>query len=311
MNKISLPTRDAFGAILMELAEETKNLYVVDADIGTSMRTTEFSRKYPDYHVNVGIAEQCCAGVAAGLATLGKIPFISTYAVFGSMRMIEQIRQSICYPNLNVKIACSHGGLTPANDGGSHQGIEDMGIMRTLPNMRVIMGADYNSTKKLLEQMVKTDGPAYIRFTRDAVPGIYDEDEEFTIGIAKTLRKGSDITIIAIGDVMILALEAHNRLQKIGISARVIDMHTIKPIDDSAIKAAMKETSGIITIEDHNIIGGLGSAVCEVVGENGGCPVFRLGIRDKFGESGTYDVLLKEHKITTDEIVSKAKILLK
>jgi len=258
----------------------------------------------------VGIAEQTCAGVAAGLATLGKIPFISTYAVFGSMRMIEQIRQSICYPNLNVKIACSHGGLTPANDGGSHQGIEDMGIMRTLPNMRVIMGADYNATRKLVAQMAKTKGPAYIRFTRDAVPGIYDEDEEFTIGEAKTLRGGSDITIIAVGDVMMLALNAADKLNEIGISTRVLDMHTIKPIDDKAILKAMAETRGIITVEDHNIINGLGSAVCEVACEHGGFPVHRIGIKDRFGESGPYETLLKEHDITIDEIISKAKLLL-
>lgn len=312
MSKITKPTRDAYGAALLELGEEVEELYVVDADIGKSMRTVPFQEKFPEKHVNVGIAEQNCAGVACGLATLGKIPIISTYAVFGSMRMLEQVRQSACYPNLNVKVACSHGGLTPANDGGSHQGIEDMGIYRTIPNMTVIMGADYNSTKKLVKSMVKDHvGPCYIRFTRDAVPGIYDEDATFEIGKANLLVEGDDVTIIAVGDVMSIALDAAKDLEAKGISARVLDMHTIKPLDNEAVIKAIKETKGIITIEDHTIINGLGSAVSEVVCENGGGKVYRVGISDVFGESGPYDVLLKQHNITAEEIVAKAELILK
>jgi transketolase len=310
MSIITKPTRDAFGDVLLELGAEVDNMYVVDADIGKSMRTVPFKEQFPEKHVNVGIAEQNAAGVACGLATLGKVPIISTYAVFGSMRMLEQVRQSACYPNLNVKIACSHGGLTPANDGGSHQGIEDMGIYRTIPNMTVIMGADYNATKKLIRSMVTEHvGPCYIRFTRDAVPGIYDEDATFEIGKANTFVEGDDVTIIAVGDVMSIALEAVNKLKNNGISARLLDMHTIKPLDEEAVLKALKETKGIVTVEDHNIINGLGSAVAEIVCENGGGQVYRVGIQDKFGESGPYEVLLAENRITSDEIVAKVELI--
>lgn len=307
MTKITKPTRDAFGDELLVLGGEIDNLYIVDVDVSKSMRTQPFHQKYPEKAINVGIAEQCAAGIAAGLATTGKLPIISTYAVFGSMRMVEQIRQSICYPNLNVKIACSHGGLTPANDGGSHQGIEDMGILRTIPNMKVIMGADYNSTRKLLRAMTQDEGATYIRFTRDAIPGIYDEDEEFEIGVAKQLREGNDVTIIAVGDVLFFALEAADALKGQGINARVLDMHTIKPLDTDAVFKALKETKGIVTVEDHNIINGLGSAVAEFVCENGGGIVKRVGIKDKFGESGPYHVLLAENGITSEAIAEKAK----
>lgn len=305
MAKITKPTRDAFGDELMVLGEELDNLVVVDADVGKSMRTQPFSEKFPEKSVNVGIAEAACAGVAAGLATVGKLPFISTYAVFGSMRMLEQIRQSICYTNLNVKIACSHGGLTPANDGGSHQGIEDMGILRTIPGMKVIMGADYNATRCLLRKMTKDYGPTYIRFTRDAVEGIYDEDVELEIGVANKIMDGNDVTIIAVGDIMAIALKAAQKLVEQGISVRLLDMHTIKPLDEKAVLSALKETKGIVTVEDHNIINGLGSAVSEFVCENGGGIVNRVGIRDKFGSSGPYEVLLEKNGITQENIMDK------
>lgn len=310
-NTKGLPTRDAFGDEMVVLGKENPDIYVVDCDIGKSCKTVEFSKSLPKQHINVGIAEQNAAGVAAGLATCGKIPFVSTYAVFGSMRMSEQIRQEICYPKLNVKIACSHGGLTPANDGASHQGIEDMGIMRTLPNMTVIMGADYYSTRKLIRQVAKMNGPAYIRFTRDAIPFIYDENEEFEIGKAKVLREGSNVAIIAIGDIMSIALEAADRLKEEGISVRLLDMHTLKPLDVEAVKAAVLETGRIITVEDHNILNGLGSAVSEVVAEIGGAVVRRIGIQDKFGESGPYESLLADNGITVDNIIKTAKQLLK
>lgn len=305
-----LPTRDAFGDEMVLLGKDNPDIYIVDCDIGKSCKTIEFSKALPKQHINVGIAEQNAAGVAAGLATCGKIPFVSTYAVFGSMRMSEQIRQEICYPKLNVKIACSHGGLTPANDGASHQGIEDMGIMRTLPNMTVIMGCDYYSTRKLVRELAKMDGPAYIRFTRDAIPFIYDENEEFEIGKAKVLRKGNDITIIANGDIMSIALEAADRLKEEGINVRLLDMHTIKPLDVDAVKAAVIETGKIITVEDHNIMNGLGSAVSEVVAEMGNAKLRRIGIQDKFGESGPYKDLLASNGITVENIIAKAKELI-
>ena len=260
--------------------------------------------------MNVGIAEANCCGVAAGLATCGKIPFVTTYAVFGSMRMCEQIRQEICYPHLNVKIACSHGGLTPANDGASHQGIEDMGIMRTLPNMTVIMGCDYHSTRKLIAAAAEFDGPVYLRFTRDAVPMIYDENAEFTIGKANLLRDGNDVAIIANGEIMSIAVKAAEKLAEEGISARVLDMHTLKPLDKDAVQKCIHEIGKVVTIEDHNILNGLGSAVSEVVAENGKGMVRRIGIQDKFGESAPYERLLEKNGITVEAVVAAAKEML-
>ena len=254
----SHPTRDAYGEEILALGRKNKAIYVVDCDIGKSCKTIPFAKELPGQHVNVGIAEQNAAGVAAGLATCGKVPFVTTYAVFGSMRMVEQIRQEVCYPKLNVKIACSHGGLTPANDGASHQGIEDMGILRTIPNMTVVMGCDYASTRKLVRAAAEYYGPVYLRFTRDAVPDIYDEDEEFIIGKAKELRSGKDVAIIANGEIMSLALEACDALASMGIHATLLDMHTIKPLDTEAVSKVLRECKGVVTVEDHNIINGLG-----------------------------------------------------
>ena len=264
-----IATRVGFGEEIVALGKENKDIYVVDIDIGKSCKTQEFRKELPMQHLNVGIAEQNGAGVAAGLATTGKIPFVVTYAVFGSLRMAEQIRQEICYTNLNVKIACSHGGLTPANDGASHQGIEDMGVLRTIPNMRVVMPADYYAAKALVRQAAEIYGPVYLRFTRDAVPVIYDENQKFEIGKAIQIQDGSDVALIANGDTVILAIRAAEELAKEGISARVIDMHTIKPLDVDCVKACIDDIGKIITVEDHNIINGLGSAVCEVAAESG------------------------------------------
>lgn len=304
------PTRDAYGEEILALGKENKNIYVVDCDIGKSCKTIPFAKELPQQHVNVGIAEQNACGVAAGLATCGKIPFVTTYAVFGSMRMSEQIRQEVCYPKLNVKIACSHGGLTPANDGASHQGIEDMGILRTIPNMTVIMGCDYASTKKLIRAAAEYYGPVYLRFTRDPVPDIYDEDEEFVIGKAKELRSGKDVAIIANGEIMSLALMAADQLEQEGIHATVLDMHTIKPLDNAAVEKVLKECKGVVTVEDHNIINGLGSAVCEVAAELGIGKVKRIGIRDNFGESAPYERLLEKNGITIEAIVEACKSMM-
>ncbi|MGE7167788.1 transketolase family protein [Bacillus altitudinis] len=302
-------TREAFGDEIVKLGKENQHIYVIDIDIGKSCKTGEFIKQLPNQHVNVGIAEQNGAGLAAGLATTGKIPFVSTYAVFGSLRMAEQIRQEICYPNLNVKIACSHGGLTPGNDGGSHQAIEDMGVLRTFPNMTVIMGSDYYSTRKLIKEAANTYGPMYLRFTRDAVPMIYDEHEEFVIGKAKKLRSGKDIAIIANGDTVYLALEAVKKLEEQGIEASLLDMHTIKPLDREAVVECL-DIGRMITVEDHNILNGLGSAVCEVAAEEGRGKVKRIGVQDRFGESAPYEKILEINGITIENIINTAKDML-
>lgn len=247
--------------------------------------------------------------MAAGLATCGKIPFVVTYAVFGSLRMAEMIRQEICYTNLNVKIACSHGGLTPANDGASHQAIEDMGVLRTIPNMTVIMPADYYAAKKLVRAAAEYDGPVFLRFTRDAVPIIYDEKTEFTIGKAHLLREGGDVAILANGDTVCLALKAAEELEKKGITARVVDVHTIKPLDAEAVQKAVNEIGKIVTVEDHNILNGLGSAVCEVAAEMGKGKVKRIGVQDQFGESAPYEVLMEKNGITVENIIAQAEKL--
>lgn len=306
---IKKATREAFGDEMLKLGKENKDIYIVDIDIGKSCKTGAFAKEFPKQHINVGIAEQNGCGVAAGLATTGKIPFVSTYAVFGSLRMAEQIRQEVCYPKLNVKIACSHGGLTPANDGASHQCIEDMGVLRTFPNMTVIMGADYNSTRKLVKQAAEIYGPVYLRFTRDAIPVIYDENEEFEIGKAKKIMDGEDIAIIANGDTVYLALEAAKRLKEEGISVKLLDMHTIKPLDRAAVLDCLG-TGKIITVEDHNIINGLGSAVCEVIAEEGKGVVRRIGVQDQFGQSAPYEKLMEINGITIENIVATAKELL-
>lgn len=306
-----IATRDGFGDEIVALGKENRNILIVDADIGKSCKTGAFRKELPDQYLNVGIAEQNCAGVAAGLATCGKIPFVVTYAAFGSMRMVEMIRQEICYPHLNVKIACSHGGVTPANDGASHQAIEYMGILRTIPNMTVIMPADYHSARKLVRAAAEFDGPVYLRFTRDAVPVIYDETEEFEIGKAKQLRAGSDVAIIANGDTVRLALEAAEVLAAQGVETRVLDMHTIKPLDEAAVLDCINSIGRIVTVEDHNILNGLGSAVCELAAETGRGKVKRLGIQDQFGMSAPYERLLAMNGVTVENIVDSAKALMK
>lgn len=309
-------TRAGFGEEILKLGKENPDILVIDADIGKSCKTGDFRKELSsEYHddknqyVNVGIAEQNAAGVAAGLATCGKVPFVVTYAVFGSLRMCEMIRQEICYPNLNVKIACSHGGLTPANDGASHQAIEDMGVLRTLPNMTVIMPADYVAAKKLTRQAAETYGPMYLRFTRDAIPQIYDEDAEFVIGKANQLKEGKDVAIIANGDTVRLALDAAKELEAKGITARVLDMHTIKPLDTEAVTACINEMGKVITVEDHNILNGLGSAVCEVAAEMGKGIVKRIGVQDQYGQSAPYERLLAMNGITVENIVKTAEEL--
>ena len=310
MNEVKKATRDGFGEEIVLLGKENRDLVVLDVDIGKSCKTGAFRKELPEQYLNVGIAEQNGAGVAAGLATCGKIPFVVTYAAFGSMRMCEMIRQEICYPHLNVKFACSHGGVTPANDGASHQAIEDMGILRTIPNMTVIMPADYWAARKLVRAAAEFDGPVYLRFTRDAIPVFYDENAVFEIGKANWLREGKDVSLIANGDTVRLALQAADLLAGEGISAQVLDMHTIKPLDVEAVERCIRETGKIITVEDHNILNGLGSAVAEVVAESGKAVLRRVGIQDQFGMSAPYERLLEMNGITAEHIVELARGLM-
>lgn len=311
MSEVLKATRDGFGEEIVKLGKKDNDIYVVDVDIGKSCKTGAFRSELPEQYLNVGIAEQNAAGVAAGLATCGKVPFVVTYAVFGSLRMCEMIRQEICYPNLNVKIACSHGGVTPANDGASHQSIEDMGVLRTIPNMTVLMPADYYSAKKLVAAAAEYDGPVYLRFTRDAIPVIYDEDTEFEIGKAYKLKEGKDVAIIANGDTVSIAMKAAEELEKKGVSVKLLDMHTIKPLDVDAVMECVNEIGKIITVEDHNIMNGLGSAVSEVAVETGKATVKRIGIQDQFGQSAPYQRLLEMNGITVENIVKTAEDLLK
>ncbi len=305
-----IPTRNGFGDALIELGDENAAVYVVECDIAKSTKTDMFAKQFPDRHINVGIAEQNAAGFASGLATMGYIPFVSTYAVFGSMRMCEQVRTSVCYPKLNVKIACSHGGITPANDGVTHQAIEDMGIYRTIPNMTVIMPADYYAAKALVKACAKYEGPTYLRFTRDAVPVLYDENETFEIGRAKVLKDGKDIALVAIGDMVCLALDAAKILHDKGYSVKVVDMFTLKPLDEECIEDICDNIGKIVTVEDHNRLNGLGSAVCDVVATKGNATVRKVGLQDTFAESAQYDELLQKYKMSAGHIVSCALELL-
>ena len=298
--------REVYAELLAEAMERNEKVCTVDADLAKANGTHGLRYRFPGRALDVGIAEQNGAALSAGLASTGKIPFVVTYAVFGSLRMCEMIRQEMCYTNLNVKIACSHGGVTPANDGASHQAIEDLGVLRTIPNITVIQPADYVSARKLVRASAETYGPMYLRFTRDAVPVIYDENQEFTIGKAVRLRDGKDVAIIAIGDTVRLALDAARELESKGISARVLDMHTLKPLDNEAVDACINDIGKIITVEDHNIINGLGSAVCERAAEAGKGKVVRIGIQDCFGQSAPYERLLAVNGITVENIVEKA-----
>ena len=269
-------------------------------------KTNIFAKEFPNRFFDIGIAEQDMMSTAAGMATCGNIPFASTFAVFAAGRAYDQIRNSICYPNLNVKICATHAGITVGEDGATHQMIEDLSLMRTLPNMMVLSPSDDTQTKWMIEEISKIEGPTYVRLCRLATPVIYDENQIFEIGKGVQIGDGTDCTIIATGVTVSEAIKAKEDLETKGINARVIDMHTIKPIDKELIIRCAKETKRIITVEDHNIIGGLGSAVCEVLSENYPCKVTRLGIKDTFGKSGKAEELMKYFGITSEAIVEEA-----
>jgi transketolase len=302
-----IATRDAYGKALRELGAEMENVVVLDADLSKSTKTADFAKEYPQRFFNMGIAEANLMGVAAGMAAAGKIPFASTFAVFATGRAFEQIRNSIAYPKLNVKIAATHAGITVGEDGGSHQAIEDIALMRAVPNMTVIVPADGIETALAVKAAAKYEGPVYLRLGRPKVPVLYDEAYDFTIGKGVTLREGKDAAVIATGIMVGKALEAAELLAKEGIFPRVINIHTIKPIDREIILKAAVETGAIVTAEEHSIIGGLGSAVCEVCSENAPVPVQRIGIEDVFGESGAPDELMEKFGLTPQAIVERVK----
>lgn len=300
-----IATRDAYGQALIELGKTNPDVVVLDADLSQSTKTAGFRKEYPERFFNMGIAEQNLIGTAAGLAATGKIPFASTFAMFATGRAFEIIRNSVGYPKLNVKICATHAGLTVGEDGASHQSLEDIACMRVIPNMTVIVPSDAVETKAAIHALAEKEGPAYVRLGRSGVPVINEkEDYKFQIGKGVQLKEGTDATIIATGIMVSEALEASKQLEEKGLKVRVINIHTIKPIDEEIIIKAAKETGKIVTAEEHNIIGGLGSAVTEVVTENHPVPVKRIGTKDTFGESGKPDELLKKYGLTAEDIAN-------
>jgi transketolase len=303
--------RHCYGQALVEVGRENEKVVALDADLRGSTMSSLFRQDFPERFFEVGIAEQNMVGLAAGLALTGWIPVVNTFAVFATGRAFEQIRQSVALPRLNIKIGGSSCGLTDTGDGATHQSIEDIAIMRALPNMTVLSPADGIEAKQAVKAMFEVDGPVYIRIGRIEVPNLYGDDYRFELGKAVTMREGSDVTLVATGTMVALALEAAETLAKEGISARVLNVHTIKPLDKEAILAAAEETKGIVTIEEHSVIGGLGSAVAEVVSEKGGAPVRRLGVQDVFGQSSnSYEELLAVYGLTAENICATAKGLL-
>ena len=300
-------TREAYGQALEELGAVRQDVVVLDADLSKSTKTSMFQSKYPERFFNAGIAEQNLMGLAAGFAAAGKVPFASTFAVFATGRAYDQIRNSICYPRLNVKIAATHAGITVGEDGGSHQALEDINLMRGLPNMTVLVPADGPEAKNAVKAAAEYEGPVYIRLGRSGVPTITDADAPFIIGKGRVMREGSDVTLIGCGMMVAKALEAADALAEEGVSAAVIDMSTIKPIDRELIVEWAKKTGAIVTAEEHNVIGGLGSAVAEVLVEEALVPMERVGIEDVFGESGTGGELVEKYRLTAEHIVEKAR----
>lgn len=305
MSKIA--TREAYGKALVKLGKINDDVVVLDADLSKSTKTNDFCKAYPNRFFNMGIAEQNLVGAACGFAAAGKIPFASTFAMFATGRAFEVIRNSACYPKLNVKICATHAGITVGEDGGSHQSVEDISLMRSVPNMTVLVPADGVEAEKMIFAAAEFNGPMYVRLGRSAVPTLFDEDYNFEIGKGVVLKEGNDATIIACGMMVNEAILAADMLKEENINVRVINMSTIKPIDTELIIKAAKETKAIVTAEEHSIIGGLGSAVSEVVSEN--CPIIvkKVGINDCFGESGTPAELLEKYGLTAKHIVEKVK----
>ena len=303
-----IATRESYGEELVKLGAEHEEIVVLDADLAEATRSGEFQKAFPDRFIDCGIAEENMMGVAAGLAAAGKVPFASSFAMFAVGRAYEQIRNSIGYPHLNVKIGASHAGISVGEDGATHQCIEDIALMRMIPGMVVINPSDYIEAKAAVRAAYEHDGPVYMRFGRLAVPVLNtDPDYKFELGKGVVLRAGKDLTIIASGLPVYNCLEAAERLAQDGIDAQVINIHTIKPIDEDLIVEAAKATGKIVTVEEHSVIGGLGSAVCDVLAEKAPTEVMKIGIYDKFGESGPALELLKKYGLDTDGIYEKIK----
>lgn len=298
-------TRQSYGEELAKLGEENRNIVVLDADLSSATKTNIFAQKFPDRFINVGIAEQNLMGISAGLSTFGKIPYASTFAVFAAGRSYEQIRNSIAYPKLNVKICATHAGITVGEDGATHQMLEDISLMRGFPNMTVLCTSDDVQTRWAVRKIAELEGPVYLRLCRMATPVIYSENEQFEIGKGVQIGEGTDASIIATGVTVSEAIIAMEELKKQGINVRVIDMHTIKPLDKELVIKCARETKKIITIEDHSIIGGLGSSVCELLSDENPTRVIRMGINDVFGRSGKAEELMSYYKIDSMAIVNK------
>ena len=297
-------TRQSYGEALLELGKENKDIVVLDADLAGATKTVLFAKEFPDRFFDMGIAEANMLGTAAGFATCGKIPYASTFAVFAAGRGYDQIRNSICYPNLNVKICATHCGITVGEDGATHQMLEDIALMRTLPNMTVISTSDDVQTKYMVKEISKIEGPVYLRLARLSTPIIYENNQKFEIGKGIQIGEGTDGTVFATGVTVVEAIKAQESLKERGINIRVVDIHTIKPIDKEMIVKCAKETKKLVSIEDHSIIGGLGSAISEVLTEEYPVKLIRMGINDTFGKSGKAEKLMKFYKITAEDICS-------
>ena len=303
-----IATRESYGNALAELGAEHKDVVVLDADLAAATKTGVFKKAFPERFIDCGIAESNMMGVAAGLATTGLVPFASSFAMFAAGRAFEQVRNSIVYPHLNVKIGATHAGISVGEDGATHQCNEDIALMRTIPGMVVISPADDVEAKAAVKAAYEHQGPVYLRFGRLAVPVINDRpDYKFEIGKGVVLREGKDLTIIATGLPVSNCLEAAEKLAADGIDAKVINIHTIKPLDEDLVVAAAKETGKVVTVEEHSVIGGLGSAVCDVLAEKAPTKVMKIGINDTFGESGPAAELLKKYGLDTDSIYEKIK----
>ena len=304
-----IATRDSYGNALVELGKMHENIVVLDADLAGATKSGTFKKAFHDRHFNCGIAECNMLGVGAGLSTMGLVPFVSTFAMFAAGRAYEQVRNTIGYPHLNVKICATHGGISVGEDGASHQCCEDFGLMRTIPGMTVMCPSDDVEARKMVHAAYEMEGPVYIRFGRAATPVYHDETFSFTVGKGEVLQDGTDVAIIATGILVPEAIEAGKRLAAEGIKARIINMATIKPIDEELMIRAAKECGRIVTVEEHNILGGLGEAVAAVVAEHVPVPVHRIGVRDEFGHSGPATELLKQFGLTADEIVAQTKTI--
>lgn len=307
-----IATRDAYGQALVKLGGENDKIVVLDADLSKSTKTADFQKVYPERFFNMGIAEQNLIGFSAGLAAAGKIPFASTFAIFAAGRAFEQIRNSVAYPKLNVKVAVTHAGISVGEDGGSHQAIEDLALMRSLPNMTVLVPADAVETYQIIKAAAEYQGPVYVRMGRLAVPVLFEESSySFTIGKANIIREGKDVTIIANGLMVAEALKAADQLKDQGIEVSVVNCASLKPLDEETIINLAKSTGAVVTVEEHSIIGGLGSAVAEVLSENCPVPLRRVGIKDTFGESGKPEELLIKYGLTSQEIVVAVEEVIK